>query len=146
MVSALFVHIFLNQNFPAIVCLLNSPSGDPKIAATRDKPAKVCAIHVREPSVHTVLYAILVLHGCKRMYEPLDTGSCCLGSVAHGAQAFYLHSVPSRALQLQSSIGLVLAQRYKTVKMPRCRRVCKDRNECFEENLTAQRLHETTRE
>lgn len=49
-------------------------------------------------------------------------------------------------MQCQSSIGLLPPQLYGTVKKPRCRKACKDRNELFEESITPQSLHETTRE
>ena len=40
------------------------------------------------------------------------------------------------SLQLPLSIELVLAQRHRTVKMPRCQKLCKDRDELFEESIT----------
>ena len=40
------------------------------------------------------------------------------------------------SLQLQPLIGLVLALHYGTVKMLRCPKVCKDRNEFFGESIT----------
>ena len=50
------------------------------------------------------------------------------------------------SLQLQSLFGVVIVKRCGAMKMPRCQKVCKDRNEFFEESIILQRLNQKARE
>ena len=76
------------------------------------------------------------------MYEPLYTRSCYLGSVSHALQdllynSFFIlglvisFSRQLMSLQRQSSIGIVPTQRHGPMKMIRCQKICKGRNEHF---------------
>lgn len=115
---------------------------------------KVCYSCLGALSPHNSLRCLglcyLVDNICATICTFLCLLKCCSRNTIPCPQRFFvlglatIFSCQLMRLKLQSSIGLVPAQRCWIVKIPWCQKLCKDSSELFEESITAQHLHQTT--